>query len=80
MSKYIIKINPLVTAFEIQSCETPIVFTYETQNDNASLSSVTAGDEFFVCYDSEVLKVKMLLEVLEPIDSKSVKLKKVIEI
>ena len=80
MSKYIIKINPAITAFEIQSCETPITFTYEIQNYTALLEGIKAGDAFFVCYDSDVLKVKMLLEVIEPIDNKAIKLKKVIEV
>ena len=80
MSKYIVKINPMVTSFEVQSCETPVIFTYQTQNENSSLSNIKAGDEFFVCYDTDRIKIKMLLRVLETINDHSAKLTKLVEV
>lgn len=80
MSKYIVKINPMVTSFEVQSCETPVIFTYQTQNENSSLSNIKAGDEFFVCYDTDRIKIKMLLKVLETINDNSAKLTKLVEV
>lgn len=80
MSKYIVKINPMVTSFEVQSCETPVIFTYQTQNENSSLSKIKVGDEFFVCYDTARIKIKMLLKVLETINDNSAKLTKLVEV
>lgn len=80
MSKYIVKINPMVTSFEVQSCETPVIFTYQTQNENSLLSNIKAGDEFFVCYDTDKIKIKMLLKVLETINDNSAKLTKILEV